>query len=788
MNVREAVRVHVTLEGTLQGIGFRPFVYRTARKLGLAGWIMNRADGVVIEAEGTVESIDRFVEQIRSVGPPGARLDRMDLTSIPPLGEVEFTIRNSGDQSSRHLPVAPDMATCAECFAELFDFTNRRYRYPWLSCARCGPRFSMLTGIPYDRAQTTMARFTLCEACRSEYDDPTDRRFHAESTACADCGPGIAFWKHDGPPISDTSEALGLACGMIRTGGIVAVKGIGGFHLWVDATSEGAVSRLRELKRRPHKPFAVMFPNLDMIRQTCELSDADSTWLTSPQAPIVILGKLEGACLAQSVGPGHSTVGAMLPYTPLHHLMMKELRTPVVATSGNRSEEPLVTDEQDAMHRLGTIADAFLIHNRHIARPVDDSVMRSSRFGPIILRRARGWAPQTIRLRGGRVDHGNGPVLGVGGQLKNTIALLESDRVLLSQHLGDLGTVEAERAAHQAVDDLQWLLRVTPRAVACDLHPDYRSTQLAQKLAVRWNIPLVRVQHHHAHVASCMAERQVTGEVLGVAWDGAGYGTDETMWGGEFLVGTIGDFRRVAHLRPFLLPGGEQAIRNPRRTELAIRRDAFGIERVRRESVGESREEDHLILAILENGFHAPATTSMGRLFDAVASMLNLCRVTTFEGQAAMALEQEASRSCDEDRALYPISLIAQAEDSPRWQADWRPMIEDITKDLHRGVVPSRIAHRFHRSLAELIGQIAELVGNEQVVLTGGCFQNALLLDLASDRLVSSGFTVLTHRQVPPNDGGLSLGQAVMAAALPIINRGSNDVPRSTGTGHDDSK
>lgn len=767
MKIGAAVRVHMKLEGTVQGVGLRPYVYRTARGLGLAGWIMNRTDGVILEAEGTNESIDRFVEQLRSMGPPGSRVDHIELASIPPLGEVEFTIRRSDGERPPHLAVSPDMATCSECLAELFEATNRRHRYPWLSCAHCGPRFSMVTGTPYDRAQTTMRRFHLCSACQREYDDPADRRFHAESTACSDCGPGTFYWKHDGTPISQGNDALALACDMIRAGGIVAVKGIGGFHLWVDATSDSAVRRLRERKRRPHKPFAVMFPSLDVMRETCEVSPAELTLLNSPQAPIVILHQLEGACVAPSVAPGHSTVGAMLPHMPLHHLMMSELRTPVVATSGNCSEEPLVTDEREAVQRLGFIADAFLVHNRPIARPIDDSVLRVSQVGPIFLRRARGWVPQTIRVPEMIADGSISPILAVGGQLKNTIAVLESDRVMLGQHLGDLSTLETERAVREAIDDLQWLHQVKPHAIACDYHPDYRSTQMAEELAARWNIPLVRVQHHHAHVASCMAERGVTDEVLGVAWDGAGYGMDGVLWGGEFLVCTVKEFRRVVHLRPFLLPGGEQAMRNPRRTELAIRLDTFGIERLKSKSLEHSdiSKEDELILSMLGKGVRAPTTTSMGRLFDAVASMLELCRVATFEGQAAMALEQDASRSCSEDHTFYSIPLVLEAEEPPRWVADWRPMIEEIAKERRRRIASSRIAYRFHRTLAELIGRVAELVGLQHVVLTGGCFQNALLVNLASHRLSSTGFTVLNHRQVPPNDGGLSLGQAVAGAA-----------------------
>jgi hydrogenase maturation protein HypF len=690
----------------------------------------------------------------------------MSVRSVPAVGDREFTIQPSCEEGAKQLAMSPDLATCADCVMELFDPTDRRFRYPWTSCAQCGPRLSMVTGVPYDRSNTTISRFVLCEACRAEYEAPENRRFHAESTACPVCGPGLVLWGADGQVSAEWEGALQQTCRIIRAGGIVAVKGIGGFHLWVDATSEEAVQRLRARKRRPYKPFAVMFPSLEAIRRHCNLSPGEAEWLTSPEAPIVILQRLEDISLVQGVAPGNATVGAMLPYTPLHHLLMSELEVPVVATSGNRSDEPIVTDEQEARRRLADIADAFLIHDRPIARPMDDSVVRMARSGPIVLRRARGLVPRTIRLPESIARHIEGPVLAVGGHLKNTVALLDADRVLLSQHLGDLSTLETEYAVRQAIDDLQWLLRVKPRAVTCDLHPDYRSTRLAEELAGRWDVPLIRVPHHHAHVAACMAEHGATGEVLGIAWDGSGYGTDGSLWGGEFLLATYRESERVAHLHPFRLPGGEQAAREPRRAALAVRWETFGAQgcRAGSEERTEWKEQEQLV-AMLARQIQSPVTTSMGRLFDAVASMLGLCQVASFEGQAAMALEQEGMRASvpGEDEA-YPIPLVSRAEAPRRWIADWRPMIELIADDLSRGIERSRIAHRFHRSLADLIGQAAERVGVRQVVLTGGCFQNVLLADLARARLESAGFVTLTHREIPPNDGGLALGQAVIAA------------------------
>ena len=766
MTTGQATRVQLKIEGTVQGVGFRPYVYRVARELDLTGWIANAVDGVVIEAEGTADSIDRLLKQLRAGSPQGAGIERVSVCSIPATGEAAFTIQPSHAEGRKRLTVSPDLAACSVCVTELFNPTDRRFRYPMLSCTQCGPRFSMVTGLPYDRVQTTMARFALCEACQAEYDDPANRRFHAESTACPRCGPLLSLWGADGQVLEDGENALQRACEIIRAGEIVAVKGIGGFHLWVDACSEEAVLRLRDRKHRPQKPFAVMFPSLEAIQEGCCVSAREAEWLTSAQAPIVILRRLQTTPLAQAIAPGNLTVGAMLPSAPLHHLLMRELGTPVVATSGNRSEEPIVTDEREALQRLENIADKFLIHDRPISRPVDDSIVRMARSGAIVVRRARGFVPWTIRLPEGIARELEGPVLALGGHLKNTVALLDADRVLLSQHLGDLSTLETERAFRQAIDDLQWLLRVKPQALACDLHPDYRSTHFAEALAARWDVPLIRAQHHHAHVAACMAEQGVIGEALGVAWDGAGYGLDGSLWGGEFLVSTCRGFQRVAHLHPYRLPGGEQAAREPRRAALAVRWETYGAERCRTDWSEESglKEQEALVLAMLDKQIQSPVTTSMGRLFDAVASMLGLCHVMSFEGQAAMALEQEGLRASVQGDGTYPIPVTAKEEGPLRWILDWRPMIKLIAEDLRIGVERSRIAYQFHRSMAELIVQVAELVGLRHVVLTGGCFQNVLLLDLAVARLEAAGFVPLTHRHVPPNDGGLSLGQAVIAA------------------------
>ncbi|MDH5724273.1 MAG: carbamoyltransferase HypF, partial [Nitrospira sp.] len=580
-----AQRVRIEVEGTVQGVGFRPFVYRLAHELGLTGWVQNTRNGVFIEAEGGVAAVETFLQRMRTDAPPSASVETMSTTVVPVRDAAGFSINQRTESGQRALVIPPDLATCADCRRELDDPHDRRHRYPFLCCTQCGPRYSLLTAIPYERSNTTMAGFTLCSACAAEYGAETNRRFHAEAIACPTCGPSLCLWNEHGHDVTDGEEAVQRAVSLLEQGLIVAVKGLGGFQLWVDARSQEAVQRLRNRKRRPDKPFALLFPSIEEVRRYCLLSSEEEALLLSPQAPIVLARKRRDARLADAVAPDNPYLGAMLSATPLHHLLMASLRRPIVATSGNRSEEPIVTDERDAVIRLKGIADAFLVHDRPITRPVDDSVVllvdgksenhdRGAVTKPkpemIIVRRARGYVPQAIRWSDGLPHKVQSPILAVGGHLKNTVALLTGDRVMLSQHLGDLSTVEADRAFRQAIEDLQRLLHVTPQAIACDLHPDYRSTSFARELAATLSVPLVPVQHHHAHVASCMAERKLDGEVLGIAWDGAGYGGDGQVWGGEFFIAGYRRFTRFASLTPFRLLGGEAAMKEPGRSAAAI--------------------------------------------------------------------------------------------------------------------------------------------------------------------------------------------------------------------------
>jgi hydrogenase maturation protein HypF len=780
-----AQRVQVNVRGTVQGVGFRPCVYRLAHELELTGWVRNSRNGVVIEVEGTAEAIETFLARLQGDAPAASSIEAINTSLVPARGDASFAIVTGTEPGERTLVIPPDLATCADCLRELADPQDRHFRYPFLTCTQCGPRYSLLTAIPYQRSNTTMAGFRLCSACLAEYEAEADRRFHAEPIACPDCGPRPSLWDEQGQETASGEEALQQAVALLRQGRIVAVKGLGGFQLWVDAESEKSVQRLRDRKRRSEKPFAVLFPSVDAVKDYCVLSSHEASLLCSPQAPIVLAHKRRDAALAEAVAPGNPYLGVMVPATPLHHLLMASLQCPMVATSGNRSEEPLVFEEHEALVRLKGIADALLVHDRPIARPVDDSVVLvvervqehnkrdeadQQKTDQMILRRARGYVPNAICWRDDSSDEkGLGPILAVGGHLKNTVALLTGSHVMLSQHLGDLSTVEADRAFRQAIEDLQQLLYLKPQAIACDLHPDYRSTVFARELAATISVPLIPVQHHHAHVASCMAEHKLDGEVLGIVWDGAGYGGDGQVWGGEFLIASYRQVSRVASLKPFRLPGGEAAMRDPNRSAAAVLWELMGEEMLGYDlpswkDTGDRRE--HLAI-LLRSGIASPWTTSMGRLFDAVASLTGLCSQTSFEGQAAMAVQFAAEREWEADGGrvqCYPIELVRGESSDTKWIVDWRPMISAVLDDLQRGCRREQIAAQFHVSLAEATVRVAQVTGLPRVVLTGGCFQNRLLLSLVRGRLEEAGFTVYSHSLVPPNDGGLSLGQAVVVA------------------------
>ena len=770
----EASRLRIEIHGAVQGVGFRPFVYRLATELALAGWVINDTRGVFIEIEGAREIAERFLARLPTEIPPRSTVQSLDHAWLPAAGYDRFEIRHSDDQGAKTALILPDIATCPNCLREIFDPSNRRLEYPFTNCTDCGPRYTIIQALPYDRPNTTMRHFVMCPQCQAEYEEPLDRRFHAQPNACPACGPRLAWWgegragdrgvhnrkdtnghigtqEHGGYDDEEVygGRALAAAVAALRVGRIVAVKGLGGFHLMVDARNEMAVALLRERKPRRDKPFAIMAPDLAWVKDHCEVTPEAEAVLTSAESPIVLLSKRDDGGVAKSVAPDNPSLGVMLPYTPLHHLLLAELGFPIIATSGNAADEPICTDEAEAVQRLGHITDLFLVHDRPIERHVDDSVAWVTRGVPRLLRRARGYAPLPVLLKDERP-----PILAVGPHLKNTISLSVGKQAFISQHIGDLETPEAMAAFERVIADFLRLYEVTPAAIAHDLHPDYASTRWAQEQGGC----LIPVQHHHAHLAACLAENQIGGPALGVTWDGTGLGTDGTIWGGEFLLGDARSCERVAHLRPFRLLGGDAAVHEPRRVALALLYELYGdraLEMDLAPVAAFSDAERRLLDQMLGRGVHAPVTTSMGRLFDGIASLAGLHQIVTFEGQAAMRLEFIADVT---ELGVYPLIQRDHGV------LDWGPLVEAVVEDAYRGVPASTIAARFHNGLVHAIVDVARAADQPCVALTGGCFQNRLLTERAADALEAARFEVLLHRQTPPNDGCVSLGQVAVAA------------------------
>jgi hydrogenase maturation protein HypF len=751
----EPLRAKIMVHGAVQGVGFRPFVYRLATELRLCGWVLNSSQGVFIEVEGPLHLVQLFVARLEKEKPPLAIVQSLESTFLDVAGYQGFEIRYSDHTGPKTALILPDIAICADCLREIFDPANRRYRYPFTNCTNCGPRFSIIEELPYDRPNTSMRRFKQCLECEAEYHNPLNRRFHAQPNACSKCGPHLELWDKTGQVLSKEDEALLNAAELITQGKVVAFKGIGGFQLICTAREDEVVIRLRQRKRREGKPFALMYPALDQVSRDCVVSGLEERLLRSPESPIVLLTRKSAeSTIASSVAPGNRTLGVMLPYTPLHHLLMRELGVPVVATSGNLANEPICIDEIEALDRLKDIADFFLVHDRPIVRHVDDSIARVVCGREMVLRRARGYAPLPVRMKEPLPS-----VLAVGAHLKNTVALNVGRDVFISQHIGDLETTMALAAFHRTVADLPRLYDTQPELVVCDLHPDY----LSSKYATSAHLTVQRVQHHWAHVLACIAENELEPPVLGVSWDGTGYGTDGTIWGGEFLVPAHDSFQRVAHFRQFRLPGGEMAVKEPRRTAVAVLYEIWGqsgLEDGGLAPIAEfSKTELSLIRRMLEKGFNAPVTSSVGRLFDAVAALVGIRQQVTFEGQAAMELESLIEPDVTE---VYPFELSNGAPQI----IDWAPLIGEIVVDLRKGISSGVIAAKFHHTLAEIIVEVARQVVAPKVVLTGGCFQNRYLLEQAVQRLSQAGFKPYWHQRVPPNDGGIALGQIAAAARV----------------------
>jgi len=767
----ESIRV----TGIVQGVGFRPSVWRLANACGVVGRVCNDAEGVLIHAWGSRDSLHELVQRLQADQPPLARIEEILRTALddsiePPKG-FQIVVSQEGEVRTG---IAADAATCPACLAEVLDPANRRFRYPFTNCTHCGPRLSIVRAIPYDRANTSMAAFSMCPRCQSEYENPADRRFHAQPNACDDCGPQVWLEDVDGNrlPASGGSDVIESVAQLISQGSIIAIKGIGGFHLACDATNEAAVDRLRQRKNRYHKAFALMARDIDMVARFAEVSHREAALLCEGAAPIVVLNRAAEA-LASGVAPGQNTLGFMLPYTPLHHLLMQRMTRPLVMTSGNRSDEPQTIDNRDAQQRLGQIADYYLLHDRDIVNRLDDSVLRVADDKPRFLRRARGYAPQPILLPAGFAEAGN--ILAMGGELKNTFCLLKEGRAILSQHIGDLKDAVTHKNYRYNLQLYRQLFDYQPSMIVVDKHPNYLSTRLGHAIAEEEGVQLLEVQHHHAHIAACMAESGLpfdAGKVLGVALDGLGYGEDGTFWGGEFLLADYRGIERLAHFQQVPMLGGAQAMHEPWRNTFAQLHSTLGWARVSSDysDLDIIRFMNSKPLAtfqtMAEKGLNSPMTSSCGRLFDAVAAAIGVCRdELSHEGQAAIELESLASSEfCAEAQHGYPCDFTDEEIRTLEWSRLWEALLDDI----RHGTEPAKIAARFHQGLAQAVVEMARELCHQKslntVVLGGGVFQNRLLLEGITERLRAAGINVLSPVRVPANDGGLALGQAAIAA------------------------
>jgi hydrogenase maturation protein HypF len=752
------VRVAIRVEGTVQGVGFRPFVYGLATGLGLGGHVGNDSGGVFAEVEGPAADVERFLAALERDAPPLARIEQVATRSIPPRGSAAFEISPSGPGGHRNTLVSADSAMCADCLRELTDPGDRRFGYPFINCTNCGPRFTIVTDVPYDRAATTMAAFAMCVRCAAEYHDPADRRFHAQPVCCPACGPRLSLRHPDGGALD--GEPLAGAAALLSDGAVLAVKGLGGYHLAVDASHGAAAAALRARKHREDKPFAVMAADLDAARRLCEVDEASARLLTSPRRPIVLMPRLPGA-VAGAVAPGNRQLGVMLPYTPLHHLLLRAMSGPVVLTSGNLSDEPIAYRDGDAFTRLAGIADAFLTHDRAIHIRTDDSVVRAHQGREMLIRRSRGYVPEPVGVRAGFPR----PVLACGAELKNTFCLASGRRAFVSHHIGDLENTETLRSFAEGIAHFSRLFDIEPQVVAYDLHPEYLSTKYALDLG---GVEHRGVQHHHAHIASCLADNGHDGPVIGVAFDGTGYGTDGTLWGGEFLVADLAGFQRGGHLAPVPMPGGTAAIKQPWRMAAAYLAAAYPGGPPGGLGVVARHERDWpAVVQLAAKRINAPLSSSAGRLFDAVAALAGVRDTINYEGQAAVELEQLADPG---ERGTYRAALAARQP----FCIEGADLVRAATADLLAGVAPAVVAARFHNGVAALIEDgcvlLRERHGLDTVALSGGVFQNLILTHRVTARLAARGFAVLAHSRVPCNDGGISLGQAAVAGALDRAN------------------
>jgi len=751
--------LRISVRGVVQGVGFRPFVYQLATKYNLKGWVCNTSGDVKIEVEGERRALDRFLDELEALAPPLARLEDVSVTSHIPQGYSGFEIRHSIVEEGKYQLVSPDIATCQPCLGEVLTPGDRRYHYPFTNCTNCGPRFTIIEDIPYDRPKTTMRSFKMCPQCQREYDDPMDRRFHAQPNACPKCGPSLKLVDGAGNPVS-CDDALAAAARFLKQGKVLAIKGLGGFLLACDASSDKAVKLLRERKRRPFKPLAIMVATLEDVRRYCLVSEQERELLTSAQCPIVLLRRKEGSQVSPSVAPNLKYLGVMLPYTPLHHVLLRETGLPLVMTSGNLSEEPIARDNDEALRRLKGIPDYFLQHNRDIYSRYDDSVAVVELNKPQIVRRARGYAPYPIHL-----PFKSKQVLACGAELKNTFCLTKDNYAFVSQHIGDLENLETMEHFEATLELYKKLFRIQPEIVAYDMHPEYLSTKYAKSLgADHKELKLVPVQHHHAHIVSCMVENGIADKVIGVSFDGTGYGSDRRIWGGEFLTADYRGFERAGHLEYVPLPGGAAAIERPNRMAISylltlLGKHALTLDLAFLKEV--SSLEIELIKVQLEKGINSPLTSSCGRLFDAVSALIGIRGRIDYEAQAAIEMEMAADEN---ERGSYPFAIVEQDGVNIVYLKE---LFGGVIGDLKSGVSQAGIAAKFHHTMAEMVVQMCQRLAKtssiNRVALSGGVFQNRLLLRLTAAALEEAGFEVLTHSKVPTNDGGVSLGQAVIA-------------------------
>jgi hydrogenase maturation protein HypF len=774
----ERIRKEIKITGIVQGVGFRPFVYNLAISLGLKGYVLNSSEGVIIDVEGETQKLEEFISLLKSKPPPLSKIENITVAEGFSLRNyTAFGIKESLSKNGKFALISPDIATCPDCLSELLNPNDRRYQYPFINCTNCGPRYSIILDIPYDRPKTTMAKFKMCPDCEREYHDPSNRRFHAQPNACPECGPQIQLQVTSYKLQVNEKEPLKAAIELLKQGAIGVIKGLGGFHIACDAANDEAVRRLREKKRRSNKPFAIMCPDIETIKKICELYPQGEALFENELKPIILLPKLppsappykggerRGSPISEYVAPDNNYFGVMLPYTPLHHLLFDPSFIALVMTSGNLSEEPIVTDNNEAVEKLSDIADFFLLHNRDIYMRVDDSIVREYKGVKRVIRRSRGYVPYPIELG---IDMPE--ILACGGELKNTFTLTKGHYAIMSQHIGDLENYEAMEFYKETLKNLKNSFRVEPTVIAHDLHPDYWTTKFAKELKTH-NSALITIptQHHHAHIVSCMAENHINENVIGVAWDGTGYGTDGAIWGGEFLIADYKGFERVGHFRYVPLPGGDKAIKEPYRIALSHLYDAYGLDFLNLDIpfINQNKDKTKIILKMIDNRINTVMTSSAGRLFDAVSSIINGIDTVTFEGEAAIKLEMMADKSITDS---YKIQKPEARSQKPEYQMiiDARHLIRQIAIDLLSGVCLSVISAKFHNALSEIILDVCRKIkintGIDRVVLSGGCFQNILLLERTLNKL-NPEFNTFIHKDVPTNDGGISLGQAVIAAA-----------------------